>query len=383
MTPPDSDDRSFIDVPVADSFTALPHLASFPPETGSEDLVLLSDSRTYENVDLMFVHSDEDLPILSQELLGTRSWTIDPAYCVRLAGGRTYWDAHIVTREGVLFKDLSVQAGRHIDPPFLTRMPDGSMRASIHAMEPEYHDCSGAILFPSGACGYNHSHWLAHALPKLDFFRQAKVEPDVYVVLPTIAPYQRDTLHALGIEDSRILVRHDPQPFAFRELYAAYTCNDFSPDTWVYDEIAARIYDGKKGPERIYISRKDARNIRRFLNEDRNIEVARRHGFEIVIPSELAFEEELRIFRNARVIAGPVGAGLYNALFTRPGALIIALSDPAYVMNWPMQVAAVRKHSIGYLLGNSFLSYEECYAGSHNSWVLDPAAFEKILKEYL
>ncbi len=352
-------------------------------EPERESLVLLREATQYPNAEPLFVYADEAIPEVSRSLLYRQAWSIDPSYCVKLPGGSVYGECGIVTGGGVFLHDLSTLAGRHRKPAEVTRQEDGSEIAGFKTVKPEYRDCSAAILSPLIACGKNHSHWLFHALPKVQIFRDASVAPDFFLVLPAVAGYQRDTLKALGIGDDRILVRDPAQPMKFRELYASYTQSDVSPDMTIYDEIISKVDRGEEGPERIYVSRMDARGMRRFINEEQVIDVARNNGFHIVTPSELSFEDEVRIFRNARIIAGPVGAGLYNAVFTRPGCVIVAMSEPAYVMDWPLQLASLRKHSIGYLLGNSFLSMEPVHRGCHNSWVLNPALFDLALNNLL
>jgi capsular polysaccharide biosynthesis protein len=68
---------------------------------------------------------------------------------------------------------------------------------------------------------------------------------------------------------------------------------------------------------------------------------------------------------------GPLGAGLYNALFTRPGATIVALSDPHYAMEWLSQVAALRGHAHGWIFGVAFDSLDPVYHGTHNNFIVD------------
>lgn len=366
-----------------DSFSTVERVSSFTTESERESLLLLREATQYPNARPLFVYADEVIPEVAHSLLFRPAWNIDPSYCVRLPGGSVFGECRTVTDAGILLYDLSAYAGRHRGLPDVVQAEDGSKVAGFSGMEPQYRDCSAAILSPLLACGKNHSHWLFQALPKVQIFREASVDPDFFLVLPTIAEYQRMTLKALGIDESRILVREPEQSMKFRELYASYTGNDISPDLAIYDEVVSKVDKGEKGPEKVYVSRMDARSMRRFVNEEQVIEAAQKHGFHIVTPSELSFEDEVRLFRNARVIAGPVGAGLYNAVFTRPGCLIIAMSEPAYIMDWPLQLTSLRGHSIGYLLGNSFLSMEPTHLGGHNSWVLNPDLFEFAVKQYL
>jgi len=190
-------------------------------------------------------------------------------------------------------------------------------------------------------------------------------------VQPNIQPYQRDVLAGLGYGAEMLLIRRPDEAMQFRELYAGYVDGGLVPDPTIFDRQIAVFDRDEPGPERIYVSRQDARGIRRLLNEATLIERLRAEGFAIVEPGALSAAEEVTLFRHARVIVGPLGAGLYNALFTAPGAAIVALSDPFYAMEWLAQVAALRGHEVGWVFGVGFESVEGVYGGTHNNWVVD------------
>ena len=120
------------------------------------------------------------------------------------------------------------------------------------------------------------------------------------------------------------------------------------------------------------------------MNEEKIIEIVEELGFKVIIPSSLTLADEVRLFQDARLIVGPLGAGLYNIFFTKPGSTMLVLGDPNYAMDWPAQACGLRGHSICYYFGSSFYSYETDHLGTHNNWILDPdrfrAAIEKILE---
>jgi capsular polysaccharide biosynthesis protein len=235
-------------------------------------------------------------------------------------------------------------------------------------------------LFHNQSSGANHSHWLLQTLPQLAFWERAGVRPELVVVQPNIRPYQRDVLAAFGYGAETLLIRHPDEPMRFRELYVGYVDGGLVPDATVFDRQIAAFDAGVRGPEKIYVSRQDARGIRRLVNEDALIERLRGLGFSIVVPSALSAAEEVTVFRHARLIVGPLGAGLYNALFTAPGADIVGLSDPHYAMEWLPQVAALRGHGIGWVFGLGFDSFEPVYGGTHNNWLIDVDRTERLLR---
>jgi hypothetical protein len=78
------------------------------------------------------------------------------------------------------------------------------------------------------------------------------------------------------------------------------------------------------GPARIYVSRRG--NQRRRLASEKAVEqLFAQHGFHVVEPSRLSAVQTLSLFRDCELIAGPLGSGLYNVLFSQrvPRALVL------------------------------------------------------------
>lgn len=309
----------------------------------------------------LFVEQLEPLSALTQDIVGRRSSEIDAMYLVRLHDATVTGARDIVTADGVFLADLRDQAGLHGTPPAPSAVPDCVRRI----------EQSCGWLFHNASSGTSHSHWLLQTMPQLAYWERAGVRPERLVVQPSIRPYQRDVLAGLGYGEEMLLIRHPDEPMQFRALYAGYVDGGLVPDPAIFDRQIAAFDRCEPGPAKIYVSRQDARGIRRLLNEDALIARLRAEGFAIVVPGALSAAEEVTLFRHARVIVGPLGAGLYNALFTAAGAVIVALSDPNYAMEWLAQVAALRGHSVGWVFGLGFESVEAIYGGTHNNWLID------------
>lgn len=337
----------------------LPRVADLSA-TGGDAIQIFAESQEVALAAPVLEDRLEPLSALTEDIVGRRRAQIDPMYLARLHGATVSGSRDIVTREGLYLADLRDQAGLHGSPP-----------CPPPPVDAEYVEEPCGFLFHNFSSGVNHSHWLLQTLPQLSYYERTGVRPERLVVQPNIRDYQRDVLAALGYGADRLLIRHPDQPLRFRELYAGYVDGALVPDSSIFDRQIAAFETGRAGPERIYVSRQDARGIRRLLNEAALVERLRELGFSIVVPSLLTAAEEVTMFRDARVIVGPLGAGLYNALFTRPGASIIALSDPNYAMEWLPQAAALRGHAHGWMFGLAFESLEAIYGGTHNNWIVD------------
>jgi capsular polysaccharide biosynthesis protein len=91
------------------------------------------------------------------------------------------------------------------------------------------------------------------------------------------------------------------------------------------DFILARLGLAADRPtRRVYISRGGS-SRRRIANEADVMELFGRFDFEVVRFEHLAFEEQVRIATQCRVLAGNHGAGLVNMLFMPAGAKVLEL----------------------------------------------------------
>lgn len=313
----------------------------------------------------------EPLPALTQDIATRPVSGHDAVYLVKLHDVLLTGNRDLFTRDGLYLMDLFNQAGLHQRAPNLIDDGAGGWRRQPVADHPTYIEESCGLLFFGPASGNNHSHWLIQTLPQLRMYEQAGVRPQKLVVQPNFRAYQRDTLRLLGWGDNDILVRSPDQPCVFRELYVGYVDGGLVPDDTVFGQLRAACPAKPGSPEKLYVSRADARDVRRFLNEDRLIDRVRELGFTVISSGALGAAEAISLFQGARVICGPLGAGLYNALFTAPGATIIAVSDPHYVMSWLPQTATLRGHRYGWMFGLSFDSVEPAYRGTHNNWICD------------
>jgi capsular polysaccharide biosynthesis protein len=89
---------------------------------------------------------------------------------------------------------------------------------------------------------------------------------------------------------------------------------------------------GNSFGERVYISRKDAvKGNRQILNEDALIALLERYDFTIVRLGDLTLKQQASVFRGARYVVAPHGAGLANIIHAEPGACFIEMqANDAY-----------------------------------------------------
>lgn len=157
-----------------------------------------------------------------------------------------------------------------------------------------------------------------------------------------------------------------------RALVPIYRFNFHPGMTTSLDNIiTACRQESANSSEYLYISRQDVTRYRIMINEDRIIKLMRTIGFEILELNNMAEVDIVRKFNKARMIVGPVGAGLYNSIFSPQDCTVLALCAPNYLRSLIDQCAALRGIRRAYCFGPDFLSYESEQQGGHNDFVVD------------
>jgi capsular polysaccharide biosynthesis protein len=174
----------------------------------------------------------------------------------------------------------------------------------------------------------NYGHWLVEMLPKAYLAkRELKIEDWPVVVHKTSAALQsimRQSLDVIGISEDKIIVT-DSQPAYFEDLlvvdgltsHAIYIsppvmeCMEF-----IASKAAFGIHDS------LYAVRRPATS-RDFENEPEVSEVFQQAGYTEIETASLSFLEQVRAFKSATRVVGPMGAALTNIIFCRPGTEIL------------------------------------------------------------
>lgn len=186
----------------------------------------------------------------------------------------------------------------------------------------------GQYLVVGGKAGYY--HWLTEILPRLAHCsRVFNLKTMKVLMRPTSARYALEMLALMGVQPTfeASAVIHVDSAILPTHLVHHKRQGRYSPElpalTRYYTERYLKV-PKRSYPERIYVSRDDA-PTRRVENEREILGVLERFGFERVVLSELPIAEQIGLFRHAKFVVGPHGAGLTNVLFCEPGARLLEL----------------------------------------------------------
>jgi len=185
----------------------------------------------------------------------------------------------------------------------------------------------------------NFGHWLLDGVPQV--VALDALAPDAVFLLPDpLGHAYRSTLGLLRIADDRVrpwngqpvscsrllLMEDDGRGGGGRPLAALR-------------QMRRRLLDGPASTDgsatgRIYVSRRDAKPHRRWIDNEPEVEALfASRGFAVVSMKECPLPEQVRLFSTARVVAGASGAGLADIVFTPPGSHVITLVSDE-LMRW-------------------------------------------------
>ena len=191
--------------------------------------------------------------------------------------------------------------------------------------------------------------------------------------------WQRKLLSFMGVSQDRLINQLPWHSYFCPEI----ALHQYSMIDLVADEASKAIFRTIVGrcvnrqrpspPSRIFISRrtitkKTGGSYRALQNEDQLITALEVHGFVVVEPELLPFEEQVRIFSNAKFIVGLGGAAMFNAVFAAPGTKVISIeSTSVFALNHGRLFGSLGLH-YGFIFGEQDASFGHF---PHNPWSID------------
>lgn len=234
--------------------------------------------------------------------------------------------------------------------------------------------------------GHRHYfHFLFDRLPRLHCLLQHFAvgrEPIVVLTNEDLPAFQRDIYQFLADQHPNLSFVAVPENERWR-LPTLYLIDEDQPvrrtllgaDTVQFiRELVFRGYGIAPKPawRRLYINRSDARK-RRIINEAEIWPLFEARGFESVAAATLSFKEQIALFAEAAVVAGPHGAGFANMLFAPEGARLIEIVNLEKVKDTYLLLAKSLGQRHSAVIGSQ---------GDRNEWFrADPQAIESALSD--
>ncbi len=200
----------------------------------------------------------------------------------------------------------------------------------------------------------NVGHWLLDGLLRLAVLEESGAAADAKLILPSAKRRYAEMAEALGYGSERyagldgghwevehLLVPSFLGPSGFIRPWAC---------RWLRNRVG--VENRKKGKRRLWVSRSRAK-WRKILNEDEVAALLRKHGFEPVQLEDLSFSQQVKLFADAEIVAGPEGANMSNLIFAPRGIRVLEMHPPRYVNPMFYSIASALEMEYFYLVGET------------------------------
>ena len=182
----------------------------------------------------------------------------------------------------------------------------------------------------------NYYHWMTQCLPAIALSVRHLGSGNCVLALPPLSAWQEQSLTLLGLTDTPRIAINLSHHYYFHK---AHFCEYLNGSAAFF--LSPRLLQILNSTEAISISRRSPRaswstlpgrtSTNRALKNEAEVEaLLQSFGFASVAPGNLSVEEQIRLFRGARVIVGAHGAGLTNVVFCRPATKVLELVSSNY-----------------------------------------------------
>ena len=305
-------------------------------------------------------------PLLATNLISFRS-----TWAQRFKGLKVFGPTvSVVDGGGGLLADVSVEWGKKAENNWTFR------RLSL----PKPQAVTGRTLVLASTGGDTYFHWMTDVLPRVGLARRAGYDPasfDWVLVNSLIHPFQRESLHQLGIHANRCLAFHKKE-LVYEMEEAVLPSLPGVPGVVPPESVdfLRNAFAAGKTPRgrKIFIGRGEAKH-RPLIHEKEIWAQLQKRGYDSVDCGKLSVQKQAEVFGSAGMVVGAHGAALTNLVFCYPGTRVVELFSPAYVNPCyrDLCVAAELRHSA--VIGNGkdwVLSekHDEPSAAISTSWEL-------------
>jgi hypothetical protein len=218
---------------------------------------------------------------------------------------------------------------------------------------------SEPVMFGTADEPHNWGLWLLKSLPAAVHFVRNRGKFAKFFCY-AVHPNMRAMLRTIGIQDDELIL-HDPLKSyhleevtlfrqSWRDLAIAPEDKEVYRSLGVFASTVAPT-----GHERIFISRLNRSQangmMRGLTNEGELADALKDRGFAIVEPERLTPLEQISAFASAREIVGLGGAGMFNAVFCKPGTKLLDIESTGLFLDAHARIFASMDLDYGLLIG--------------------------------
>jgi capsular polysaccharide biosynthesis protein/predicted TPR repeat methyltransferase len=263
-----------------------------------------------------------------------------PANTTRIRPSLTRHDrARLITPEWLVLtanNDLLIEQMTHNPSTLPTKGPHvpalGRDRGLLEfSREPDL-TIDDACILVGGSTHYY--HWLVDFLPRIGIAHKVPALRDLKLLIQkTLAPWQWESLEALGIARDQLVEIADNQLVQCRALWVPTLLTHVTTlhpyvAGWLRRRLLTREMKSHP-PRRLFVLPPE--NTPMLLANKEAISIClEKFGFETVIPEEMTFVEQVAAFAVAEKIVALSLPALANLLFAPAGAQVIEIQSPTH-----------------------------------------------------
>jgi hypothetical protein len=207
----------------------------------------------------------------------------------------------------------------------------------------------------------NYYHWLVEDMPRLLYLQDhCSAVEGYFLVDHMLTEWQQAILLRLGSDPSRwrcvdFHVSNKFERLVAPSLLSRNMCAHPTAIATLRGHLVPNAANAMpRAGNRIYLSRK-GKQIRggRLTNEQEIIRLLKAYGFATVNTGDLTIDQQIELFRDAEIIAGPGGAALTNMIFAPAGTKVLMLAPSGCNCETFVSVAGAIGQAIITCLGDS------------------------------
>lgn len=258
-----------------------------------------------------------------------------------------------------------------------------------HARLRDAQRVQGPVLFATSDEPHNWGLWLLYVLPAVvHFTRHRHLYRKLFVF--AVHPNMRALLALLGVRDDEIILHDCGTAYWFEEVHVFRQSMRDCYISPAVRQMFAQVRDGVRarlGPSparKLYVSRlrrtRELNAYRGLLDEQALIDRLAALGYLAIEPEFMAVEEQIRHFAAADRIVAIGGAGLFNAVFCRPGARIMDIESTALFLDAHSNVFAGAGLDYGLMIGREDPADSSV---AHRRWSIDLDAAMPVIAGFM
>ena len=248
------------------------------------------------------------------------------AAAARLSEGRVWGrEGAVFDKDGYLIAEPARQIGGN---PF-----DWRERYSLIRPRPRRLSGRWGVLTGCGCHGF--FHWMMDVLPRIALIREIAPTMDGWLVGAWAQPFVRESLTLAGIPSQTCVEVLPGGHYQADEIVVA-SCPSVpgNPPLWAVEYLRTLEKNLPPAPanlpSRFLVSRRNSK-VRTVENETELMARLKPLGYESMQLESLPLSTQIHLFRQAKSIIAPHGAGLSLLSFTRPGTRVLEIFGGDYV----------------------------------------------------